>query len=137
MGHRMTVADRILLIVDADGEVHGTEHLAREILGAHDVGHVRNVIARIEAESAINVTRQGPGRGHKNIIRRNRNSPGAPRRTVNEKLQTRSCNEAAEGNHRPDIFYVLRLWSAAPYTVAAYRAGNVRALLRRVLEQKG
>ena len=69
----------ILLALDeSDGQIEGTEHLA-EILHLNNHAWVRKQLSALEEDRLIRVIRSPGGRGHENIIRRNRNSPGYPR----------------------------------------------------------
>lgn len=77
----MTSIRDMILIVLCDGDVYGTQHLAHDLINTRDVNHVRKIINELEEQGTITVIRNGPGRGRRNIIRRNRNSPGYPRKT--------------------------------------------------------
>lgn len=75
-----TIKNLILIALeDHEGEIHGTENLA-ELLLSHDHSWVRRQLNELEALRLIRIIRSRGGRGHKNIIRRNRNSPGYPRK---------------------------------------------------------
>lgn len=74
------ISQLIIIQLDQnDGEIRGTEHLAEDLLGCSDHAWVRRKLSELESADIISIIR-GNGRGHKNIIRRNRNSPGYPRR---------------------------------------------------------
>jgi hypothetical protein len=78
----MTSALENLIIVAIDkhsGEVHGVETMAFE-LGCHNVSWIRKLLKRGEASGQLDIVHKPAGRGHKNIIKRNRNCAGLPRK---------------------------------------------------------
>ena len=81
-----TIRNLILIIVNDAEEIHGTETLVRILREEFETGHdrawTREQLAALEASGELEILHHGPGRGHKNIIRKNRNSPGYPRRTI-------------------------------------------------------
>ena len=76
MSDQLTVTERIRMALDELIEIHGTEYLSYEILGVSCKPFVRCKLRNLEANGEITIQR-GNGRGHKNIIRKNRNSPGS------------------------------------------------------------
>lgn len=62
-----------------DDEIFGTENIAQRLL-ANNHAWVRRVLDLLEQDGELEIIRTRGGRGHKNIIRRNRNSPGYPRK---------------------------------------------------------
>lgn len=76
-----TIKNLILLALeeDKDNEIHGTNHLA-ELLLTENRAWVRSKLRELQRQGVLNIINSGPGRGRKNIIRRNRNSPGYPRK---------------------------------------------------------
>lgn len=74
-----TIKNLILLALEEDNEIHGTNHLA-ELLLTENRAWVRGKLRELQRQGVLNIIKSGPGRGRKNIIRRNRNSPGYPRK---------------------------------------------------------
>lgn len=74
-----TIKNMILLALEEDDEIYGTNNLA-ELLLTKERKWVRAQLRELQQQGFLNIIRNGPGRGHKNIIRRNRNSPGLPRK---------------------------------------------------------
>lgn len=75
-----TLKNLILIALEEDKEIHGTNNLAELLLT--DRFWLRRQLDQLEQEGLLDIIRPArPGRGHKNIIRRNRNSPGYPRRS--------------------------------------------------------
>lgn len=75
-----TIQQTIIIMLDRNnGTIEGTEHLAADLIGCNNHAHVRSKLKALEETGLIQVIRTLGGRGHKNIIRRNRNSPGYPR----------------------------------------------------------
>ncbi len=75
-----TLENFILIALEEDEEIHGTNNLA-QILYA-DRFWLRRKLNQLERDGLLDIVRPArPGRGHKNIIRINRNSPGYPRRS--------------------------------------------------------
>ncbi len=78
---RLTTIERIRLALDELQEIHGMEYLTYEVVGAASKTWIRCQLRRLESDGEIYVQRSNGGRGQKNIIRkRNRNSPGYPRK---------------------------------------------------------
>lgn len=76
-----TLKNLILIALEEDEEIHGTNNLA-ELLLTRDRFWLRKKITELQQEGLLDIFRPArPGRGHKNIIRLNRNSPGYPRRS--------------------------------------------------------
>lgn len=77
-----TIAIAILDELDRHGgEIHGTEHLAYDLLNCDNKSHVLSLLRRAEEQGDVIIIQSAGGRGRKTIIRkRNRNSPGQPRR---------------------------------------------------------
>lgn len=74
-----TIKNLIMIALEDEDEIHGTENLA-ELLLSHNHTWVRRKLNELEASRLIRIIRTRGGRGNKNIIRRNRNSPGYPRK---------------------------------------------------------
>lgn len=62
------------------GEIIGIWHLTHDVLGCDNRTRVRRHLNELESIGMIELSPLGPGRGHKTGIRRNRNSPGCPRK---------------------------------------------------------
>lgn len=60
------------------GTVEGTEYLAIT-LNTQNRTHMLQCVRRLARDGEIHII-VGGGRGHKTVYKRNRNSPGAPRR---------------------------------------------------------
>lgn len=82
MTDQLTTTEKIIAALDELQEIHGIEHLTYEVLGNSRKSFVRCKLRQLEAAGECEyITNPNGGRGHKSIIRRrNRNSPGAPRR---------------------------------------------------------
>lgn len=74
-----TIKSLILLALEEDDEIYGTNDLAETLL-TKERKWVRITLRGLEQQGLLEIVRNGPGRGRKNIIRRNRNSPGYPRK---------------------------------------------------------
>lgn len=74
-----TIKNLILLALEDDDEIYGTNDLAQTLL-TKERKWVRITLRGLEQQGLLEIVRNGPGRGRKNIIRRNRNSPGYPRK---------------------------------------------------------
>ena len=75
----LTVTEKIIAALEELREIHGTEYLTYEVVRASDRHWVRCKLNALEQSGHITIERH-IGRGQKNIIRKNRNSPGLPRR---------------------------------------------------------
>jgi hypothetical protein len=74
------IQETILVVLEQNGgEFHGIEALALE-LNCADRFWLRRILQRAEANKQIRIIRSNGGRGNKNIIKRNRNSAGYPRK---------------------------------------------------------
>ena len=69
----------ILLALEKDDEIYGTNNIARLLLSKNKTWIIKQ-LRDLEQQDLLEIVRNGPGRGRKNIIRRNRNSPGYPRK---------------------------------------------------------
>ena len=65
--------------IDSIGEIQGTEQIANEF-NPNSKSWIIALLRRLEARGVIHIIRSSGGRGHKTIYRRNRNSPGQPRK---------------------------------------------------------
>lgn len=81
-----TITEKIIAALDELREIHGTEHLTYEVIGASSKAWVRCKLIKLEQHGEITIERHN-GRGCKNIIRRNRNSPGYPSRRDKHRRQ--------------------------------------------------
>jgi len=61
------------------GELQGTEQIALTI-NARDKGWLVSILRRLEERGVLKIIRSTGGRGNKTIYKRNRNSPGQPRK---------------------------------------------------------
>lgn len=75
MTDQLTVTERIIQALDELIEIHGTEHLTYEVIGASCKSFVICKLRNLETNGEI-IIQRGNGRGHKNVFRKNRNSPG-------------------------------------------------------------
>lgn len=74
----MTIYETITHILETQ-DIRGIDVLCQQ-LGCRNRAHVRAVLRSITQDPAVTVEDHGIGRGHKKVIRKNRNSPGYPRR---------------------------------------------------------
>lgn len=77
---QLTTIEKIRMALDELQEIHGIQYLTYEICRNHDVAWVRSKLNVLEEQGLCQIVSRGPGRGRKTIIRKNRNSPGSPRR---------------------------------------------------------
>lgn len=82
----LTTAERIIAALEELQEIHGTEYLTFEVLGNSRKSFVRAKVRQLAQDGECEII-YGNGRGHKTIYRRNRNSPGSPRRDDKHKRQ--------------------------------------------------
>jgi len=79
-----TIRDAIISLLDEEIEIDSMEQLISLLQSNHRRGYnrawVRGQVEDLEQTNDITVTRNGTGRGHGARIRKNRNSPGYPRR---------------------------------------------------------
>lgn len=74
------VADVILVIVNEQGVIQGVGALA-DAIPCNDPSWVREQLRRLQANGQLSYLPSKGGRGHRSVIRkRNRNSPGQPRK---------------------------------------------------------
>ena len=82
-----TIRDVIIFVVDDEDELLSIEQLIDILQQRYGVGYnrawVRRQINTLDGKNEITVKRNGTGRGHGARIRKNRNSPGYPRRSNN------------------------------------------------------
>lgn len=83
----LTTAERIILALEELQEIHGIEYLTYEVLGNSDKPFVRCCVRRLAAFGQCEYIPTKGGPGNKSIIRKNRNSPGSPRRDDKHKRQ--------------------------------------------------
>lgn len=77
----LTTTQKIINALDELQEIHGTEYLAYEVIGVSSKTWVRCQVRKLEAAGILTIIRSRGGWGRRTIYRRNRNSPGYPRRT--------------------------------------------------------
>lgn len=75
-----SVPKTILLILDEKGEVAGTEQLATMLNMVNNKGWIIHSARLLEKKDLIHIITSRGGRSNKTIYKRNRNSPGAPRK---------------------------------------------------------
>jgi len=80
MTTELTTVEKILLALDELIEIHGTEHLSYEICH-NSKPWVLAKVRQLRDQGHCQII-HGNGRGHKTLYRRNRNSPGAPRKVT-------------------------------------------------------
>lgn len=80
MTTELTTTERIIMALDELQEIHGTEYLSYEICHNARKSWVIAKVRQLEADGQCEIIHALPGRGRKTIYRRNRNSPGAPRK---------------------------------------------------------
>ena len=73
-----TVEEILIEQINAAGKLEGTERIAIEINAPK--WWVLKIAQRLAAKGRIHIVATNGGRGHKTVYKRNRNSPGAPRR---------------------------------------------------------
>jgi GTP-sensing pleiotropic transcriptional regulator CodY len=76
----MTIKDTLIQEFTTQGEIMGTEHIIINVTGSSNRSFVVRKLRELESAGMITVTRSRGGRGKRSIYRRNRNSPGYPRR---------------------------------------------------------
>lgn len=80
----MTLKIAIVEELDSQDEIRGTEHMAYDVLGCSNKPWIRILLRQLQADGLVNILRSRGGRGHKTIYKRNRNSPGSPRKVRHE-----------------------------------------------------
>lgn len=76
-----TVRRAIVLILDDNETIEGTETLATELNMINSKSYVVRSARILQTEGEITIIPSRGGRGLKTIYKRNRNQPGQPRRT--------------------------------------------------------
>ena len=84
---QLTTTEKIMQALNELQEIHGIEYLTYEVLGRSNPSHVRCSLKALAALDQCEYIPSKGGRGHKSIIRRNRNSPGYPSRRDKSKRQ--------------------------------------------------
>ena len=74
-----TTRESIIMIINHEEEIHGTEQLAIA-LNAHNKHWLILNLRDLNAEGSITITPSAGGRGRKTIYKRNRNSAGMARK---------------------------------------------------------
>jgi hypothetical protein len=65
---------------DSTPELHGTEEIAIRFSGVDSKSWILRMLRRLQDKGIITIIPSRGGRGHKTVYRRNRNSPGQPRK---------------------------------------------------------
>lgn len=86
MSNTNTTVQKIITALDELQEIRGTEHLLRNVVCIRNKGWVLAKVNALEAAGECVIIRSNGGRGKKTIYRRNRNSPGLPRRTTKRQV---------------------------------------------------
>lgn len=75
-----TVRQAILLVIDENGEIAGTETLACTLNLNNNKGYVIRSARLLQRAGVLTIIPSNGGRGKKTIYKRNRNQPGVPRK---------------------------------------------------------
>lgn len=80
----MTLKIAIVEELNSQDEIRGTEHMSYGLLGCSNKSWTIKKLRELMDDGLLLILPSRGGRGHKTIYKRNRNSPGSPRKVRHE-----------------------------------------------------